>query len=49
MKLKVKIRWYDLWMGAYIKPPKRGDTILHIYICPLPCLVLHLQFRRRHP
>jgi hypothetical protein len=40
------LRWYvkvffeprDLWVGVFLKPAFGWD----IYICPLPCLVIHV-------
>jgi hypothetical protein len=38
-KAKVFFAWYDLWVGAFWDRKKRA-----LYICPLPCVVLMLQF-----
>lgn len=41
--VRVFFAWYDLWVGAFWK---RRSRVL--YVCPLPCLVVRLDFRRRH-
>lgn len=40
--MKVYIDWADWWVGLY-----RGPR--HLYICPVPCLVIRLPRRRRRP
>ena len=39
MQIKFFFAWYDLWIGAYWS--KQKETL---YICPLPCCVIALQF-----
>jgi len=41
MKVKFFIAWFDMWIGAYWS--KQHKTL---YICPLPCCVIALQFIR---
>jgi hypothetical protein len=42
----------DLWVGVYWK---RDQQVLHLYWCPLPCVLLHLlvlppsELRKRGP
>ena len=40
MSLRLFIAWYDLWVGAYWNRERR-----RLYICPLPCVCLMIQFR----
>lgn len=42
MKVRIFIAWFDLWVGAYWSA--RNKTL---YICPLPCCVIALQFKSR--
>lgn len=35
--MKIRFKWFDLWIGAYIDRKKRT-----VYICPLPCVVFIL-------
>lgn len=42
MKARVFFAWYDLWVGAYWDRKKRI-----LYICPLPMLVVALEFPQR--
>lgn len=49
MKLNVEFRWYDLWVGVFIKQLEPDNTVRHVYVCPFCCIVLHFQFRRRLP
>lgn len=41
--VRVFLAWYDMWVGAYWS---RRSRIL--YVCPLPCLVVRLDFRKAH-
>jgi hypothetical protein len=34
----IRVKWYDLWVGAYVDHPTRT-----LYVCPLPCLLLTFQ------
>lgn len=38
MMIKIRWRWFDLWVGAYWS---RGDRVL--YICPLPTVVIEVH------
>jgi hypothetical protein len=38
--VKVYIDWADWWIGLY-----RGPH--HLYICPVPCLVIRIRRRGR--
>jgi hypothetical protein len=40
MKMQIEFKLADMWVGAFWQ--RRGNT-LHIWICILPCLPLHLQ------
>jgi hypothetical protein len=34
----------DLWIGVFLKrepKPRKGGPALHVYVCPLPTVVLH--------
>ena len=42
MRIFLRFRWYDLWVGAYID---RVQRIL--YVCLVPCVVLVFQFPQR--
>lgn len=50
MKVKVFFAWYDMWIGVFVdRKWKFGrwgiEKELHnIYICPLPCVVIQLDF-----
>lgn len=37
-------RWYDLWVGVYIST---GVGMTHIYVCPLPTLMIHFVYHHR--
>jgi hypothetical protein len=39
MKIKIFFAWYDFWIGLFYDRPKK-----RLYICPLPMLVLLLDF-----
>lgn len=39
---KVFFAWYDFWVGAYWD---RKNKVL--YVCPLPCVVIKLELRRK--
>ena len=36
--MKMKIKWYDLWVGVYYDRKKRT-----FYICPFPTIVVIIQ------
>jgi hypothetical protein len=42
MEIKLRWKWYDLWIGAYWSRASRT-----LYVCPLPTVVLILHFPRR--
>lgn len=37
LRVRVRFRWYDLWIGAYW-----DRNWKHLYICPLPCIVIEI-------
>lgn len=39
LKLTPFVRWYDLWVGAYVDTAKRA-----VYLCPLPCVGLKVEW-----
>lgn len=39
MKVSLKFRWYDLWVGVFIDRESRA-----VFICPLPCVVVKLSW-----
>jgi hypothetical protein len=41
MKLQLEWKKQDCWIGVYWK---RSVSTLHLWICVLPCLPLHLQW-----
>jgi hypothetical protein len=41
MRIRFFFAWYDLWVGAYWSSKSRT-----LYVCPLPCCVLALEFGR---
>ena len=38
MKLSLHLKWYDLWIGAYIDCKQKT-----IFICPLPMIVIRIN------
>jgi len=42
MKISLKWKWYDLWIGFYWD---RDNKIL--YFCPLPTIVIEVKFYDR--
>jgi hypothetical protein len=42
--MKIRFRWYDLWIGGYVDRPNQ-----HIYVCPLPCVVISWQYGHSFP
>ncbi len=40
MKIRLKFRWYDMWIGAYFERWSRS-----LYICLIPMFVIEIQFR----
>ena len=43
-KVKLIFAWYDLWVGALWDAGKR-----HLYILPVPCLGVVIQFKETQP
>lgn len=41
MKIHVEWKVEDLWIGAFWK---RSGNVLHLWICVLPCIPIHMQF-----
>ena len=41
-RLTIGIAWFDLWVGAYWDRRARA-----LYVCPLPCVVLRIDFTPR--
>ncbi len=41
MKVSIELKLADMWIGIYWR--QAGD-ILHIWLCFLPCIPVHLQF-----
>jgi hypothetical protein len=39
--VKLRWRWYDLWVGAYWDRKERA-----LYVCPLPTVVIEVCFHR---
>lgn len=39
-RVGLEFKLADLWLGAFYA--RKGDT-LHVWICVLPCLPLHLE------
>jgi len=53
MKIKLELKWNDLWVGAYWKNkelsfrPGRWTIFKkerHIWICIFPCLPIHIWY-----
>ncbi|GCF07349.1 hypothetical protein KDI_09130 [Dictyobacter arantiisoli] len=44
MKAQFEFKIVDLWVGAFLK---RSDNILHIWVCFIPCIPLHVQIMSR--
>jgi len=44
MSVRPIFAWYDLWIGVFVDRPKR-----RVYIFPVPCLGLVVEFARREP
>lgn len=42
-RLSFEFKLADLWLGAFYA--RKGDT-LHVWVCILPCLPLHLEVTR---
>jgi hypothetical protein len=40
MRVNLLFKWFDLWVGVYIDRKNRT-----VYACPLPCIVVRIQFR----
>lgn len=39
--MRIRWRWYDLWVGAYFDRKER-----RLYVCPFPTVVLEFCFHR---
>jgi len=39
MRATLSFKWYDFWVGVFVDVKKKC-----IYICPLPMVVLKLEF-----
>lgn len=44
MKIDLFLAWYDFWVGFYYDRKNRT-----LYFCPLPCVVLSIEFRDSAP
>jgi hypothetical protein len=48
MRVNLEFKPQDLWIGAYWKRARWiGGTLIHIWICVLPCLPIHIRWYRR--
>lgn len=54
MKIRLELKWADLWIGKYHKlivqkshtyPFEILKKELHIWICIIPCVPIHLIFK----
>jgi len=43
LNIKLQLKWYDLWVGAYIDKPNRT-----VYICPIPMIVIKITLPKPH-
>ena len=41
--MKIKFRWYDLWVGVYYDKEKR-----RIHICPFPCIIFEFDLKPKN-
>lgn len=43
-----QVEWRDVWVGVFwrVSEPKAAWPILHIYICFIPCIPLHVTIGR---
>lgn len=47
-RLKIEFNPRDLWIGAYFTAKDyRGIRTHHVYICVLPCLPIHVSWKRK--
>lgn len=52
-KIKLELKWQDIWVGAYWKIEKiphrgtiyPGAKYFHIWICVVPCLPIHIWWK----
>jgi len=52
VKIKLELKWQDIWIGAYYKiktityifNPKI-EKEFHIWICLIPCVPIHIWWR----
>lgn len=38
--IRVRFRWRDLWVGAYVEPPDYAELRQRTFVCLVPCLPL---------
>jgi len=43
MKIKLERKIQDMWIGVYWK---NGEYILHIWVCIIPCLPIHIMWMK---
>ncbi len=41
--IRIELLWYDVWRGLYIRPMKPEDRSIHLYYCPIECVVIHIE------
>lgn len=39
MNISISFKWFDLWVGFFVDLEKQ-----RVYFCPLPCIVILLQW-----
>ena len=37
-RVSFSIKWFDLWVGAYVDVDRR-----RVYVCPIPCCVFEIR------
>ena len=49
MKIRLQFEPRDLWVGVYWNKHLFGwtDITVHVYVCILPCLPIHIWWHRR--
>ncbi len=45
MSIRLEFKLQDCWIGLYWK---RDQDRLHVWLCVLPCVPLHIELTRRH-